>query len=83
MTTLDYRPKQIEETIIKFKKNRNFAVYLCYDENTKTYIVSREVPEALHLHRTKSAKEADDKYKEYYSSIRNELEKSSYRKSYN
>lgn len=83
MTTLDYRPRQIEETIIKFKKNRDFAVYLCYIADSKTYVVSREIPEALHQFRTQSVKEAEEKYKEYYASIRQDLEKSAYRKFYN
>ena len=83
MTATELRPKQIEETIIKFKRNRDFAVYLCYDANAKVYIVSREIPEAIHQYRAKTVKEAESKYEEYCTSIRAELTKPTYRKFYN
>ena len=75
MTACEFRPKQIAEKILEFKKNRNFAIYLCYDEDNKVYVASREIPEAIHQYRTKSVQEAKEKYREYYLSIKKDLER--------
>ena len=78
MTACEFRPKQITEKILESKKNRGFAIYLCYDEDNQVYVASREIPEALHQFRTKSLEEARCKYKEYYLSIKRDLERVPY-----